>query len=385
VLRGRAEEGRVYLLDQEEVLRRVLIHVRFWGEKRQGEGAYIAISSPDDEAAAALAELSEPENIEDRWFDVDYRVRKTMLSVETSYYAGDSVPVAYAHFGPANLSGLIGAGRILADDTIFFGLDPLIEDWGNLPELRIDKEGKLYKAIRYTARELARLANGRFVVAISDIGSNLDTLACLRTRENALIDMISEPGRVKDMFETIFELWREFYEENRGWATEYSPYMSAPSPFVFNGKWCKVESESSVMISLEMFEEFMLPALQRQVDYLDRSMFNLDGYDHIRILPGALKLKGLHSVAWSPNAKADSFTGAPVKDFITEESINVCKTVQAAGKKLALQNISPYQVEAMFDHISPDGVFMTVRCRDRKEADEFASYSAKWRNLSDSV
>jgi hypothetical protein len=333
----------------------------------------------------SCAYADEPDGIEDRWFDVDYRVREALSLAQSTYYVGDSVPVAYAHFGPANLSGLVGAKYILADETIFFGLEPFIEDWEDLPELRIEREGRLYEAIRRTTLELAREANGRFIVGISDIGSNLDILTCLRTRENALIDMISEPERVKDVFQTIFGLWKEFYEENRGWVTGYSPYMSAPSPVVFDGKWCKVESESAVMISLGMFEEFVLPALQLQVDYLDRSMFNLDGYDYMRLLPGALELKGLHSIAWSPNAKADSVTGAPVKNFLTEESVNVCKAVQASGKKLALQNIAPSQVGEIFEHISPDGVFMTVRCRGMKEADEFELYSRKWRNLSEAV
>jgi hypothetical protein len=370
------------MLEAEEVKKRISRHLRFWGEKWDGEGAYFSITARDHESAERKGSLRVPSDLENRWFDVDFRVEETMWSLETTHYAGDAVPVAYTHFGPANLSGIIGAGCTLTPETIFFGHVPVIPEWEQVPEFRVEREGRLYLAIHAAASTLADMAEGRFVVGVSDIGSNLDTLTCLRSRSDALADMVTEPERVKDMFKKIFGLWREFYNENRSWVTSRCTYMSATAPFVFDGKWSKVESESAVMISGDMFEEFVFPALQWQVDYLDRAMFGMDGYGLARMADIALKLKGLHSVAWNPTPEFDMESGTLKKNLLAPASIEVCCKVLSAGKKLALQNVHPLQVEKLFDYIKPDGVFMTVQCPSAQEADDFASYVKKWQNFS---
>jgi hypothetical protein len=369
------------VLDQEELRKRIDRHIRFWDGLREGEGAYIAITCPDPDALRHVPPLPEPDTLEEKWFKVDYRIQKTLRAMAGAYYAGDAVPVAYASFGPANLSGLLGAPFTLTEQTIFFGTAPLIKDRDAFSALHLQRNSRLYQSLRQTTRGLAQEAKGRFVVGISDIGSNLDTLCSLRNRERLLVEMLETPRRIKDMFDRIYHLWEECYAEQYSWVTEYMPSMSAPTPLVYNGKWCKVESESSVLISPDMFDEFVLPALQRQVDYLDKSTFNLDGYDNARFLPGVLRLNGLHSVAWGPAPKYDSTTGAVTRDFTTPQSIAICKAIQAAGKKLILQSVPPDQVATLFSQLAPDGVFIFTSCADKAQADDLALYFRGWQNV----
>ena len=271
----------------------------FWEERQKGEGAYFAITAPDRKDVST-ENIPEPPELEEKWFNVDYRVNETLSRIENTYYAGDALPTASVNFGPANLAGVIGAKYKLMKDTIFFDIDPPIRSWDNLPEFHLKKNGRLYQAIRQTLRELARLAEGRYFVAVTDIGSNLDVLCSLRKREAVLQDMKLNPRKITGMFEVINHLWKEFYEDNYTWITEYTPYMTAFTPIVKNGKWYKVESESSVLLSPRLFADMVLPALQWQADCLDSVMFNLDGFDHARLLPEVLTLKGLHSVTWVP-------------------------------------------------------------------------------------
>jgi hypothetical protein len=368
------------MLNAEEVNGRISRHLRFWGEKWDGEGAYFSITATDGEAVEKNQPLRVPPNLEDRWFDVDFRIKETMWKLKTTHYAGDAVPVAYAHFGPANLSGLLGAGYTLTPDTIFFGIMPMVFDWNRVPDFRIEREGRLYRAIQSVTNALADIAEGRFIIGISDIGSNLDTLTCLRDRAKTLADLVTEPNKVQEMFKKIFVLWKEFYNENRSWVTSRCPYMSAPSPLVFDGKWCKVESESAVMISPAMFEEFILPLLRQQTDFLDRAIFNLDSYDFVKHLPVVLTLAKLHAVAWNLVGEYDPRTRQFCRDYTAEESIQVCRAVQLAGKKLVLQQIAPAQVEPLFRRISPDGVFLFLSCKDKKEADALAAFVRRWQN-----
>ncbi|MDR1194230.1 MAG: hypothetical protein LBK98_08730 [Peptococcaceae bacterium] len=366
-------------MEPEELIRRASRHESFWGEKRRGEGAYIAVTAPNYKALAESPAPGPVDSLEEKWFNVDYRVSEVIHAVKTTYYGGDAVPVAYAHYGPANLSGLLGADYRLTADTIFFGLNPLITDLTQPFSLAPQREGKLYKAIKRTAGELAAAARGEFVVGIGDIGSNLDTLSALMTRESLFVNMLENPELIKGLISAVFELWREFYSENRAWVTEKSPYMSAPSPFVYSGKWSKVESETAVMISPAMFEEFIAPALARQIDFLDKAMFNLDGSAYIKHLSQVMSLEGLHSIAYSPAVTFDPATGKAVRDFTDPDVLAICARIQATDKKLVLQGIDCRQVETLLKYISPDGVFLMVRCDNEKEAEEFTAYTAKWR------
>jgi hypothetical protein len=58
-------------------------------------------------------------------------------------------------------------------------------------------------------------------------------------------------------------------------------------------------------------------------------------------------------------------------------SIDVYKRTLAAGKKVVLVWVKPYQIPIILDEIGCDGVYINTICQTRKEADELVEYASK--------
>lgn len=95
------------------------------------------------------------------------------------------------------------------------------------------------------------------------------------------------------------------------------------------GKVAKLQCDFSALISKELFDEFVLPALQRQTAYLDRTMYHLDGVMALRHLDSVLSLKKLNALQWTP--------GAGQEDGGAEKWYPIYDKAMNAGKSLWIQ------------------------------------------------
>jgi len=197
-----------------------------------------------------------------------------------------------------------------------------------------------------------------------------------------MMDLIEEPDRVASALCTINARWREFFLENYEWSTSFQQGVSSFSPIVYKGRWYKVMSESSVLISTPMFEKFVLPMLKEQTNFLERAIFNLDGTGQIRLLPAVLRIDSLHAVEWNPVPELAPDGYSFRKDYATEDTVNVCRIIQKSGRKVVLNKVPPEQTDFVMDNIQHDGVFLIVHCGSRQEAEDFSVYAQKWRNRS---
>jgi hypothetical protein len=365
------------LLDSEEMEKRVARHRRFWAEAFEGEGAYIAVRGPERSGESATA-AAPPVSPREKWLDIDDRLERAIASMEATCYAGDAIPVFFADMGPSFLPALLGAPCRFADNTVWFDLDPPLREWRDRPRLAIDRDGEFHAALTALCREASERAQGRYVVGIPDHGVNLDVLAGLRGRERLLLDLIEEPEAVKAVLVELDEIWTAAFEESYALLGGGSTPISSWVPLVLEGRWYPLLSELTAMVSPAMFEEFALPALQREADILDRVFFNLDGPSQVGHLPALLTLRGLHSIEWDPVPGFDPGLGAMRKNFSGKESIEVCRRILAAGIKLMLNGLAPDQAEALMEVLPRDGVFLVVDCASADEAEEFAAYAKRW-------
>lgn len=366
------------MLYAEEMDRRLNRHYRFWGERFEGEGAYIAITAPDETTLGKYQEVKASVSLEQKWFDIDYRIKSTNYKINTTYYGGDSIPTAYIDFGPGVLPAFLGAGYRLDNDTIWFDDKPIILEWNNIPNLQIQKDSKIYKIFEDMTKSFCKDSEGKYIPSIADIGVNLDVLTSLRKRENLLVDLIRNPEEVKRTLINIDIFWSKVFDENVKIISNYNKLITSWIPLVNKNTWYPLLSEFSVMISPTMFQDIVLPSLQREIDHLEQALFYLDGEDQVKLLPTILQLKGLHSIEWDPIPKFNPKLNKMVKDFASEVSIDVYKKIKASGKKIVIKGVLPEQVEKILEHISPDGVFFFVNCDSRKSSEEFLAFSNKW-------
>ena len=104
------------------------------------------------------------------------------------------------------------------------------------------------------------------------------------------------------------------------------------------------------MISPAMFNEFFLPSLRRQTQWVERTIYHLDGPGAIRHLDALLHLDTLDGIQWVPG------TGEkPMREWIP-----LLKRIQDGGKLLVVACIAD-EVLSLLDALRPEGVLLQAR------------------------
>jgi hypothetical protein len=121
------------------------------------------------------------------------------------------------------------------------------------------------------------------------------------------------------------------------------------------------------MISPRTFGELFLPAIDKQVEYLDYTVYHLDGVGAFAHLSALLALSGLHAVQVLPG------TGKPSPLHYPD----VLRQVQAAGKNLHI-SIPAEEVQAALSLLSARGLFINTSCRTEQEARDLLKAAESW-------
>ena len=66
------------------------------------------------------------------------------------------------------------------------------------------------------------------------------------------------------------------------------------------GRMEAVQCDFAVMLSPAQFEEFVMPSLRRLTEYMDFSMYHLDGVCQMRFLDQLRSLPKLTGIQWNP-------------------------------------------------------------------------------------
>jgi len=99
-----------------------------------------------------------------------------------------------------------------------------------------------------------------------------------------------------------------------------------------------------------MFNRFVLPSLTEQVEYLDYSLYHLDGTTCLQHLDTLLSIEKLQAIEWTPQAGLESGTDPrwwPLYRKILE-----------AGKSVQILVSRADGVEPLLKEIGTDGVYL---------------------------
>ena len=106
--------------------------------------------------------------------------------------------------------------------------------------------------------------------------------------------------------EILTPLWFEIYEGIHRSIREKligsSTWLSAWSP----GRWYPTSCDFVALVSPQMFDEFILPDIIAEVEWLDQSLYHLDGPDAIVHLDSLLNIPKLGGIQWGPGAASSS-------------------------------------------------------------------------------
>lgn len=298
--------------------------------------------------------------------DAAYVLERNEAFFESTYYAGEALPVLNPTWGDSGYAIYFSSNYKYSHRTLWF--TPVIPDWSQgMPEFNKETADRHVSFVN----DIAKRAEGRFLLSAPDYIGNTDGLINLRGPENTMMDMLDEP----EMFKTgLREIGKAVQSVGSRFFDIITKACFGGSAFAWYDSWARgrhnlVQCDFSVMISPEMFEKLVLPDLEESCSGLDCAVYHLDGQEQLRHLDMILSVKDIKMIQWTNVAGRP-----PVTDFIP-----VFKRIQKAGKGLLL--FADFkQAEILLSELSSKGLYIIAGWADSEE--EADSFIKKVKSLS---
>ncbi len=326
-----------------------------WWDCQVLDRAVIQVIAPRDGVAAR--EIPAPDTLERRWTDVEYVLSAAQERMRTTYYGGDAFPCYYPNLGPDVFAGYLGCPLEFGETTSWSF--PIVDDWADVPPLRLDPENRWWKLTLEMTRAAMEVAPGRFLVGLTDVHGGMDAIAALRDPQVLCLDVIEHPDEVKRAVDALIPVWFEVYERSRELINPGVPGTTTWLSTWSAGRTYPVSCDFICMISGAMFDEFVLGDLLAETEWLDHSVFHLDGPTAIRHLDALLEIPGIHGIQWVPGSTAHY---EPMARWLP-----LLRKIQAAGRALHL-SVQPEEVEPRLGELRPEGLLLQTSCRTEEDA-----------------
>ena len=214
---------------------------------------------------------------------------------------------------------------------------------------------------------VAERAPGRYYVGVPDLNAPTEIVALLRDTQRMLVDMLERPEIVKECIDEVNLAWLRYWQASIGvihqWVGDYIFWMGIPS----DRPAIDLQSDFSCMISPHMFNKYFLPSIEQQTQWVERTIYHLDGPNAIRHLDALLSLPRLTGIQWVPG------DGAPPMS----KWIRLLRRIQAGGKRLVL-NCAVWEVETLLAELEPAGLLLSTWCATEEEARDLLKHVPRW-------
>ena len=316
--------------------------------------APISPPEPQDVAAEVPVELLE-------WFtNPDIAIPRLERTVARTYWGGDSFPLAFplSPSLPAIEAAFLGCPYRVVPGGNTGWAAPLIDNWETRAPIEVDAENWWWRKTQELLARGAEAGQGKYVVGIPDIQGGGEIVALLRGTERLATDLIDHPDHVKRAGAEEIQAWRIYYQTAFDIIHQFQPGYADWIGVWSEAPYVSVENDFSTMISPAMFDEFFVPALRLQTEWVDRTIYHLDGPGAIRHLDTLLALPELDGIQWVPGAGAASML----------EWLELLKRIQAGGKRLQI-GARPWEVVPLLTELDPATVVLSTSCSHVEEAD----------------
>jgi len=351
-------------------------HRRFWSPLTPGEGAYIAVQSPISDAVDISGRFTPAVN-KDNLLDTSVCVAKAEADHANTFWGGDAIHSHFINFGPGVQAAFFGAPYVITDNSVWFDTAPPIQSWTPMPDLTMNRQHELYRAIDAHTRALCDASRGRYVVSYTDIGGQYDILYSLRG-EAMLLDMFDCPEILVAAQDNLDAAFIDYFNELTDIIRPANLGFTNWMPIVHDVPWYPIQCDMSVLLSPKQVERFVLPSLERVSAAVGCTIYHLDGPEEIKFLDMFLSLTGVHAIQWVP---LPTYTppgwAHQVQNFADALSLDLYRRIKKAGKKIMLYGVPAWQLQGIFDAVGADGMFIYTYTDTRKEADELVDAARK--------
>jgi hypothetical protein len=282
------------------------------------------------------------------WMDAEYQAERALAELRNQEFLGDSMPVAFPNLGPEVFSAFYGCPLHFGNYGTSWS-EPILTDWDQASTLHLDWEHPYLEKLLEMTDALLAIGQGKFITGMPDWHAGGDAIAAIRNPQHLAIDMIEHVDEVKQLLARIeadyFQIYDHFYHKLRGAGLPISTWL----PLVSDAKYYIPSNDFSIMISTAMFEEIFLPGIIRECQFLDRTIYHLDGPGALRHLDSILSIAELDALQYVPGAGNEGY----------HKWVEVYRRAQAKGKAIEIF-CTVQEVDAVMETLDPHGVYLNV-------------------------
>jgi hypothetical protein len=337
-------------------------YIQYWACENH-EGPILHLTAPRDKKVPWPKK--DHAGHRERWFDTEYVLERANAGFQNTYFGGDSFPRCCPDLGPDLFAALYGIPLEYGEDTSWS--IHALEDWSSYTPFRIEGKNAYYKKIVEITE--AAVADGRdkYLVGVTDIHPGADCLVAMRGPETLCIDTIERPDFIKRGVMDLFEGFTAFYTELADITCRYQEGTTNWMGIWYPGRWYVTSCDFICLISEESFEDLIVEELEAELDFLDTSIFHLDGPGALRHLDRLLEIKKLKGIQWVYGA------GQPT----ASHWLPVLKKIQAAGKCFQVY-ATPEEMPVLLENLAPEGAMYMVGASSESEARDLEALVKKY-------
>lgn len=314
-----------------------------------------------------------PKDLNQKWFDPEWRAAYLDWYVAHSSLLADMLPVANTQLGPGSLAAILGGVFEGGEDTIWIHPNPNYTD-----DIKFDPDNnaawKLHKDLLRACKEKAQ---GHYYVGMPDLMEGLDVLAAIKGTDKVLLDTVMQPEVLEHQMQQIndiyFQVFDELYDIIREGDEMAFCYFSSWAP----GKMTKIQSDISTMISEEDYRRFVQPFIREQCQKIDYTLYHLDGVGAMRHLPALLEIEELNAIQWTPGV-GEPQGGSP-------KWYDLYKRILAGGKSILASWVTLDELKPLLDNIGADGVHLEMDFHNEREVEQAMRIVEEYRSSSSST
>ena len=287
--------------------------------------------------------------------------------LESHAFLGEAMPAFRPGFGPDQMAAFLGAPLTISQvSSQTSWSEKIVADWETFLPLRISESNQYYTRMKDFHSLAEEHLAGRCLLSEIDMHSNIDLLEGLRGAQNLLYDMIDTPDTIMKAMSQAREIFRQVSEDFYPYGSKAMLGTTSGLPMYDRGQFNRIQSDFIALLNPGMFRKFVLPAIEEEAQYLDRSCFHLDGPDALTHLDDLLALSDLDAIQWVSGAGNRPQTEWP----------EVLHRVQKAGKIIIL-HLSAADVKRIHGEYAPELLVYDVRTRTVEEGLELLEWLKK--------
>jgi hypothetical protein len=305
------------------------------------------------------------DNLRDRWFDAEFQVETFVRSIRGKTFQGETFPVFWPNLGPEVYAAFYGAELEYGDVTSWS--IPAVRDWDDMARLKLDMQNDYFRKLDEMTRIALERCPGQFMVGYTDLHPGVDCAAAWRDPQQFCIDLIENPDRAAALieiaiadFETIYDHFDDMLKAQRQLSVSW---MGIPS----FGRMHIPSCDFSTLISPQMFEQFCLPVLRREVKTMTHNVFHIDGRGVARHRDTIFSVPEVHAIQWVQGVGDD----LPIMQWVP-----LIKEIQA--RKPVIVDLNKRELDDFMAAVRPEGIFLWVASDDDEEERALLKRVEKW-------